>query len=134
MSNNGYTGWRPTVSTIRVYSDQCSTETPTIYIDQSGSYSKETDGSKAFDDSSTTYWRPQCGTCNIGEAWVMFSTETNIQSAEAYGLGEGAGGEKRWNVGIRVETLDKGIWRTIFESNFGNIANGRHRIKPIYQS
>ena len=102
-------------------------------MDQSGSYpigSKEQDGSKAFDDSTATMWRPQCQICDIGKAWVMFSTEFDIKCAEAQKLGKGEkNNRKHWNVGIKVERLYQGTWISTIESSTGNIANGTYQIR-----
>ena len=82
-------------------------------IDKSGSI----DGSKN--------WRPGCGKCDIGEAWMTFSTESDIKCVLADGLGKGAGGGgTTWNGGIKVEVQDSGLWTTVFESTSGNKASG----------
>ena len=134
LSINGKSAWRPSVTDIRAYSDfKCTKQISTRYVDQSGSNpkgSKEQDGSKAFDDSTETTWRPQCApNCNVGEAWVMFSTEFDIKCADAQKLGEDGATDKYWNVGIKVERLYQGTWMSIIESNSGNIANGMCQIK-----
>ena len=135
LSNNGKTTWRPNVPDIRVYSDfKCTKQILTRYVDQSGSNpkgSKEQDGSKALDSSTVTTWRPQCGPiCEIGEAWVMFSTEFDIRCAKAQNLGKGkTNSGENWNVGIKVERLYQGTWISTIESNTGNIANGTYQIK-----
>ena len=134
LSINGKSTWRPSVPDIRVYSDfKCTKQISTRYIDQSGSNpkgSKEQDGSKAFDDSTATTWRPQCGpNCDVGEAWVMFSTEFDIKCAEAQKLGKDEGNAWHYNVGIKVERLYHGTWISIIESNSGNIANGKYQIE-----
>ena len=132
LSNNGLTTWRPTVETIRVYSDiECTRQVSATYVAQSGCNPKDSrqqDGSKAFDDSTATHWRPQCPQCVTGEAWVTFYTASDIKCAKAYQLGKGEGGGNSWNVGIQVERLDHGIWNPIFESNSGNFANGTYLV------
>ena len=134
LSINGKSTWRPVVRDIRVYSDfKCTRQIAARYVDQSGSNPKgsnEYDGSKAFDDSTATTWRPQCGPCDIGEAWVIFSTEFDIKCAEAPKLGKGEmNNGKHWNVGIKVERLYLGTWISTIESNTGNIANGSYPIR-----
>ena len=128
VSNNVYTPWRPTVSTIRAYSDaDCAKEITATYIDESGD--RDVSGSLAFVYSSGKYWRPHCRTCDIGEAWVTFSTETEAQCVLTDGLGEGkGGGGTSWNGGIKVELQDKGSWITVLESTSGNKANGNNSI------
>ena len=134
LSINGKSTLRPDVRDIRVYSDyKCTRKIAARYMDQSGSYpigSKEQDGSKAFDDSTATMWRPQCQICDIGKAWVMFSTEFDIKCAEAQKLGKGEkNNRKHWNVGIKVERLYQGTWISTIESSTGNIANGTYQIR-----
>ena len=127
VSNNVYTPWRPTVSTIRAYSDaDCAKEITATYIDESGGSDS---GSLAFVYSRGKYWRPHCGKCDIGEAWVTFSTETEAQCVLANALGEGAGGSGTWNGGIKVEIQDRGAWITAFESTSGNKASGIYSIR-----
>ena len=117
VSNNGYTGWRPKVTTFKAYSDSsCTTETSIEEIDKSGH----------FDNSKN--WRPDCQPCKIGEAWRSFSTKNDIQCVLANGLGEGAGGGKTWNGGIKLEKKDKGSWITVFESTSGNKASGMYHV------
>ena len=125
MSNNGKTQWRPSVPEIQIYSDEiCSNDISAIYLDQSGSFSDDTDGSMAMDKSDATKWRPQCGpSCSIGEAWLTFSTETEIQCVKASNLGE-ENGDQVWNGGIKVEIQDGGTWTTVLESHSGNNAIG----------
>ena len=124
VSNNVYTPWRPTVSTIRAYSDaDCAKEITATYIDESGGSDS---GSLAFVYSRGKYWRPHCGKCDIGEAWVTFSTETEAQCVLANALGEGGRGSTSWNGGIKVEIQDRGSWITVFESTSGNKANGMY--------
>ena len=125
MSNNGKTQWRPSVSKIQIYSDEiCLEQISATYLDQSGSFSDDTDGSMALDKSDTTKWRPQCGPfCSIGEAWVTFSTESEIKCVKASNLGE-ANGDSVWNGGIKVEIQDRWKWTTVLESHSGNYAIG----------
>ena len=113
VSNNVYTPWRPTVRALKAYSDQrCVTKISIKIIDKSGSF----DGSKN--------WRPGCGKCDIGEAWMTFSTESDIKCVLADALGQGAGGHTTWNGGIKVEVQDSGLWTTFFESTSGNKSKG----------
>ena len=125
MSNNGKTQWRPSVSKIQIYSDEiCLEQISATYLDQSGSFSDDTDGSMALDKSDTTKWRPQCGPfCSIGEAWVTFSTETELHCVKASNLGE-ANKNYAWNGGIKVEIQGRGTWTTVLESHSGNNAMG----------
>ena len=125
MSNNGITQWRPSVPKIQTYSDKiCSKRISATYLDQSGSFSDDTDGSMALDKSDTTKWRPQCGpSCSIGEAWVTFSTETELKCVKASNLGE-ANEDYVWNGGIKVEMQERSTWTTVLESHSGNNAIG----------
>merc|ERR1712178_545426 len=125
VSNNVDTGWRPAVANLHVYSDNtCTTEIDATFEGSSGGYSSATDGSKAFDGSDSTHWRPQCDPCAIGEAWLSFSVSVEIKCVEALYLGEGSGGGKTWNGGIKVEKQNSdGTWTTKMESTNGNSAN-----------
>merc|ERR1712117_318643 len=125
VSNNVLTGWRPGVAEVHVYSDStCTTEIDATFEGASGGYSRDTDGSKAFDGSDGTSWRPQCHPCAIGEAWLSFSVSEEIKCVEASNLGEDRFGPKTWNGGIKVEKQNSdGTWTTEMESTNGNSAS-----------
>jgi len=143
VSNNVHTGWRPAVTDVHVYSDStCTTEIDATFKGSSGAYSGATDGSKAFDGSDATSWRPQCHPCAIGEAWLSFSVSVEIKCVEAFYLGEGSGGRATWNGGIKVEKQNSdGTWTTEMKSTNGNSAfksegsgfptTGRRLLKPL---
>ena len=135
---------RPAVQTIRVFSDKwCSKEVFVTYVDQSGHYNGKNsgNGAAAFDSSDARPWRPQCGDkvgyCGIGEAWVTFSTDIEIQCVEAQGLGQGHDGKKgkhEWNGGIKVELQDEGSWKTVLLSKSGNNALSKSYIEEIFEN
>ena len=103
VSNNGQTRERPTVEEIRVFSDRlCQKEVVSTYVNESG-HNDGRDGSKALDNNPDTHWRPQCGTCEKNEAWLIFSTAEEAKCINAIELGKGAGSSTTWNTGIEVE-------------------------------
>ena len=128
VSNNGLTGWRPTVNQIQAFSDQgCSDAILAAYVDESGHNNGFGDGRAAFDDKYGTQWRPQCTPCTKGEAWVTFSTNSEAKCISATNLGKatnlGLTGGKYWNNGIKVELQNPdGSWRVVMESQGGNSA------------
>jgi len=125
VSNAGYTGWRPAVSEIKVFSDQsCATEIEATHVADSGHLPGYGDGSAALDATSYTRWRPQCPQCNPKDAWITFSASTRAKCVEAGNLGEGAGGDKTWNGGILVDLWNstKNQWVTAMQSDNGNSA------------
>jgi len=131
VSNRDETTWRPNVPYVRVYSDSaCTEEVEATFEEHSGSLNGNTDGSKAFDGDAATSWRPQCPSCGaigcvctVGEAWVTFSTSDDVKCVQAAGLGQGAGGGRTWNGGIKVEMQNEdGTWSMVMESTYGNEA------------
>ena len=122
VSNNGQTTWRPTVTEVKVFSDQgCSISISPSYVNASGNGGG--DGSQAFDNDMTTHWRPQCPTCVKKEAWVIFSTTEEAKCIDATALGKGGGSDKTWDTGIEVELQkDDCSWTTVMQSSSGNIA------------
>ena len=124
VSNNGLTGWRPTVNQIQAFSDQgCSDAILAAYVDESGHNNGFGDGSAAFDDNVGTQWRPQCHPCTKGEAWLTFSTNDEAKCISATNLGKGSGGGETWNNGIKVELQNPdGSWRVVMESQGENSA------------
>ena len=126
VSNNGATGWRPSVQRIQVFSDQgCSKDTLATYIDDSGHNFGFGNGSAAFDNDRITKWRPQCLNCTKGEAWITFSTTEEARCIIATNLGKGRIGNLKWNNGTDV-TWNNGLivelknpdgsWMKIMES------------------
>ena len=123
VSNNGQTTWRPSVTEVKVFSDQgCSISISPSYSHESG-HNGDEDGSKAFDNQMTTHWRPQCPACVKKEAWVIFSTTEEAKCIDATALGKGGGSDKTWDTGIEVELQkDDCSWTTVMQSSSGNIA------------
>ena len=123
VSNNGQTTWRPTVSEIQVFADQaCLNGISKSYVNESG-HNDGRDGSKALDNNPDTHWRPQCGTCEKNEAWLIFSTAEEAKCINAIELGKGAGDGTTWNTGIEVELQnDDCSWTTVMKSSTGNHA------------
>jgi len=123
VSNAGYTGWRPAVSEIKVFSDpSCRTEIHATYVEDSGNNPGHGDGSAALDDTRSTMWRPQCHPCNPKEAWITFSASIRAECVEADNLGKGSGGGQTWNGGILVEVWnsEKNQWITAMQSDNEN--------------
>ena len=122
ISNNDYTGWRPNVESVELFSDTaCSLRISPAYIDESGN--NDVEGYVCFYSLVTTPWRPQCGTCDAGEAWLKFSTSEEVKCVIADNLGEGTAGGQSWNGGILLEIQnDDNSWSTAISSSSGNTA------------
>jgi len=125
LSNNGETTWRPSVAEVHLYSDMaCQNTVAGQFISESSHYAisaEQGPGNLAFDDVSTTLWRPGCHPCTTGTAWLQFSTTTELMCVSADNLGKGTSGSG-WDVGIKLEKETSGAWSTVFESTSGNVA------------
>eukprot|EP00746_Dinoflagellata_sp_MGD_P150022 gnl/MRDRNA2_/MRDRNA2_81972_c0_seq3.p1 gnl/MRDRNA2_/MRDRNA2_81972_c0~~gnl/MRDRNA2_/MRDRNA2_81972_c0_seq3.p1 ORF type:complete len:534 (+),score=72.28 gnl/MRDRNA2_/MRDRNA2_81972_c0_seq3:188-1603(+) len=143
VSNNGRTGGRPNVVDIFVYSDtSCTVAIPVTWLQESGSHqtshpsscrpgvtkTKTNHGLRAFDGEAHTSWLPQCHPCEVGVAWVTFSTSEEVKCVQAANLGQGVEGEERWDGGILVETQrSDDSWSTVLLSTSGNAAKSTQR-------
>ena len=125
VSNNGETGWRPSVTDIKAFSDEgCKNEIVATYVDSSGHNNRGGDGKAAFDDNPSTSWRPNCHPCGKFKAWATFSTTAQALCVEAENLGKGSAGGASWNSGILIELQNKDeTWGTAMESKSGNVAS-----------
>jgi len=134
VSNNDYTGWRPSVVSIELFSDSaCTSVISPAYLDESGN--NDVEAYIAFYPLDETAWRPQCGTCDAGEAWVKFSTSEEVKCVIADNLGEGTAGGETWNGGILLEVKnDDGSWSTALSSDSGNTAtaNSDYTVLTVY--
>ena len=128
IANGGYTGWRPAITEVQLYSDTACTVSIAIpaeggwdaaatVCDAAGCdlcsgwdnvYGVLADKGPqlAFDGSTSTAWRPQCYPCNPGAAWIKFrlSASTVVQCVKAANLGDGSGGGQSWDGGLEVST------------------------------
>ena len=120
---------------IRVFSDKsCTYEIEATYVSESGHNSGFGDGSSAFDDKSSTVWRPQCANCDKNAAWLTFTTKAKAQCVTASNLGSGSGGGQTWNGGIVVELQNSdNSWTTAMQSESGNSAQLGISLKLVFQ-
>jgi len=138
IANGGYTGWRPYITEVQLYSDTACTVSIAIpaeggwdaaatVCDAAGCdlcsgwdnvYGVLADKGPqlAFDGSTSTAWRPQCYPCNPGAAWIKFrlSASTVVQCVKAANLGDGSGGGQSWDGGLEVSTSsDAANWQSM---------------------
>ena len=114
---------------VAFYSDAaCSTEILPVSTDCSGSNQNSDEASVGcalardgvwglhHHHVTTGVWRPQCPSCDVGEAWmsVEFPSAVQVRCAEAAneggadGLGVGSGGGHSWDGGVQLEASSDG--------------------------
>ncbi|KAK3281293.1 hypothetical protein CYMTET_10914 [Cymbomonas tetramitiformis] len=119
--NAGSTGWRPAVN-IQAYSDSgCSQKIAISEILSNSGANGNQGASNAIDQSSSTYWRPNCQPCAAGQVFATFALSSPFSCIFASNLGVGGGGGKSWNGGLTLEySSDNSNWsllKTTSDSN-----------------